>query len=369
MSKMKKKVMLVFGTRPEAVKMCPLIIELKKSERFEVVVCVTGQHKEMLLQVLDCFHVIPDYNLDIMKEGQTLTDITVKVLIGVREIIIKEKPDLMLVHGDTTTTYAAAMAAFYEKVTIGHVEAGLRTHDLTSPYPEEFNRQAVGVMANYHFAPTVQAKDNLIREGKQASSIYVTGNTAIDAMKYTVKEKFEHPLLDWAKNSRLILLTTHRRENTGEAMIRIFLAVKDILQQYQDVKIVFPVHKNPEIRNLVNQYLGNLERIRIVEPLQLDEMHNIISKSYLVMTDSGGLQEEAPAYDKPVLVLRNTTERPEGVEAGTLRLVGTDSGEIYRVCSELLDDSACYQTMSKAKNPYGDGTAAVQIRKILEENM
>lgn len=366
---MKKKIMLVFGTRPEAVKMCPLIIELKKSDNFEVVVCVTGQHKEMLSQVLECFHVIPDYNLDIMKKGQTLTDITVKVLIGVREVLNKEKPDLVLVHGDTTTTYAAAMAAFYEKVAIGHVEAGLRTYDLESPYPEEFNRQVVSIMAKYHFAPTVLARDNLIREGKQPDSIYVTGNTAIDAMKYTVNETFEHPLLDWGKNSRLILLTTHRRENTGEAMVNIFLAVNKIIQNYQDVKVVFPVHKNPDIRKLVDQYLGNCDRIRIVEPLQLDEMHNIISKTYLVMTDSGGLQEEAPAYDKPVLVLRNTTERPEGVEAGTLRLVGTDSKQIYKACSELLDDTMCYQTMSQAKNPYGDGTASVQIRKIIEENI
>ena len=363
-----KKVMMVFGTRPEAIKMCPLVLELRKSQKLETIVCVSGQHREMLKQVLDIFGVVPDYDLDIMKQGQDLTDVTTAILMGMREILRVEQPDIMLVHGDTTTDFAAALAAFYQQIPIGHVEAGLRTYQMNSPYPEEFNRQAVGLIAQLHFAPTKKAAEALYREGKDPETVFVTGNTGIDALQYTVRTDFSSPELEWAKGSRLVTVTAHRRENLGEPMREMFRAIRRIAEEFPDVKVIYPVHMNPKVRLLAKEELGGCDRIRLIEPLDVVEFHNLMKASYLIMTDSGGIQEEAPALGKPVLVMRDTTERPEGVAAGTLKLTGTGTEAIYRECRRLLTDQELYRKMSEAKNPYGDGTASRQIREILEKS-
>ena len=367
--KMKKKVMIVFGTRPEAIKMCPLVLELKKSEAFNTVVCVSGQHKEMLDQVLEIFGVVPDYDLDIMKKGQDLTDVTTAILIGMREIINKEKPDIVLVHGDTSTAFATSLASFYQQIPVGHVEAGLRTYNMLSPYPEEFNREAIGLTAWLHFAPTKKAEDALLKEGKNQSDIYVTGNTGIDALNYTVRSDFYHPEIEWAKDSRLIVLTAHRRENLGEHMHAMFRAIRRIVEEFEDVKVIYPVHLNPQVRKIADDEFEGCDRIHLIEPLDVVDFHNLMKASYFIMTDSGGIQEEAPALGKPVLVMRDTTERPEGVKAGTLKLVGTGEENIYAECKRLLTDENAYQAMSGAKNPYGDGTASMQIREILEKRL
>lgn len=362
-----KKVMVVFGTRPEAIKMCPVVLELKNRKNFNVVVCVTGQHQQMLEQCLRTFKVRADYNLAIMREKQTLFDITTLVLNRIREVLEKEKPDIVLVHGDTTTTFSAALACFYLHIPVGHVEAGLRTYNLESPYPEEFNRQAVGIIASVHFAPTERARENLLREGKDPKRIFITGNTAIDALRTTVSEDYEHPYLEWAKGSRLILLTAHRRENLGAPMERMFRAILRIVNENKDIKVIYPVHLNPLVRETAKKVFGDNERIRLTEPLDVLDFHNFMEKSYLIMTDSGGIQEEAPSLGKPVLVMRDTTERPEGVEAGTLRLVGTDEEVIYREVRRLLDPEE-YEKMSRAVNPYGDGYASRRIADILEKD-
>lgn len=359
--------MLVFGTRPEAIKMCPLVNELKKHDKFQIVVCVTGQHKQMLDQVLHIFSVVPDYNLSIMKEKQSLFDITADVLRKIKDVLEKEHPDLVLVHGDTTTTFAAALASFYLHIPVGHVEAGLRTYDLQSPYPEEFNRQAVSVIANYHFAPTEIARQHLLNEGYDAASIFVTGNTAIDALQTTVKSNFDHPILEWAKDSRLIVLTAHRRENLGSPMRNMFRAIKHLMDEDENIKIVYPIHMNPLVRSTANEIFGENEHIRIIEPLDVFEFHNILARAFLILTDSGGIQEEAPSLGKPVLVLRDTTERPEGIAAGTLRLTGTEETVIYESFKELLYDDQVYQKMSQAANPYGDGHACERIAEILRQ--
>lgn len=360
-----KKVMTIFGTRPEAIKMCPLVLELKRRKELEVRVCVTGQHKKMLEQVLNVFHVQPDYDLSIMKDGQTLFDVTVGILNSIKDVLCKENPDVVLVHGDTTTTFAAALACFYLQIPVGHVEAGLRTYNIYSPYPEEFNRQAVGIVAKYNFAPTKVAKANLLREGKTEESIYITGNTAIDAMKITVTENYKHAELEWAKGSRLILLTAHRRENLGEPMAHMFRAIRRIVEEFEDIKVVYPIHMNPAVRKIAEEILEGSERIHIIEPLEVVDFHNFISASYIILTDSGGIQEEAPSLGKPVLVMRDTTERPEGIEAGTLKLVGTEEEVIYREFYRLLTDRLEYERMSKASNPYGDGHACERIADIL----
>ncbi len=364
-----KKVMLVFGTRPEAIKMCPLVLELDRSNKFQTVVCVTGQHREMLSQVLDIFQVSPAWNLEVMKPGQDLTDITSQVLLGMRDILRKEKPDLVLVHGDTTTASASALAAFYEQIPVGHVEAGLRTYDLYSPYPEEFNRQCIGILAKYHFAPTERARHNLVREGKNPDRIYVTGNTGIDALHVTLGKQCVHPALDWAAGSRLLAITAHRRENLGEPMHAMFRAIRRIVEAYPDVKAVYPVHLNPLVREIANAELAGCDRIRLAEPMDVVAFHHLLHRSYLILTDSGGIQEEAPSLGKPVLVMRDTTERPEGVDAGTLKLVGTEEESIYDACAHLLDDPEAYRQMSEAVNPYGDGRACARIRRILEYEM
>lgn len=363
---MSKKVMLVFGTRPEAIKMCPLVNELKNTPGIDTVVCVTGQHREMLHQVLEVFGVKPDYDLGIMKSKQDLFDITCAVLENIKPVLEKEAPDVVLVHGDTSTTYAAALACFYKNIKVGHVEAGLRTYDMHSPYPEEFNRQSVGLLADYHFAPTQLAKENLLREGKPEESIFVTGNTVIDALKTTVREDYDGELVRWAEGSRLILLTAHRRENLGEGMHRMFRAIRRISDEFPDVKILYPVHKNPAVRAAAQEHFSGTERIRLVEPMDVFDFHNILARCCLVMTDSGGIQEEAPAFGKPVLVMRDTTERPEGVTAGTLRLVGTDEENVYSAARLLLTDSAEYGKMAHAVNPYGDGNASARIAEILK---
>lgn len=360
-----KSIMAVFGTRPEAVKMCPVVLELKKKAGVAVKVCVTGQHKEMLQQVLDLFEVIPDYNLNIMKESQTLFDITVLVLEKLGKILESESPDIVLVHGDTSTAFAAALACFYMKIPVGHVEAGLRTKDIYSPYPEEFNRQAISIISKYNFAPTEEAKKNLINEGKQQNTIYVTGNTVIDALKVTVNHNYMHPLIDWAKGSRLILLTVHRRENMGEKFFQMLEAIKETLEQFKDIKVIYPVHMNPAIHKAAYEVFGNYERVKLVEPLNVLDFHNIMARAYLILTDSGGVQEEASAFGKPVLVMRNTTERPEGVKAGILRLVGTEKLGIKKELATLLTDEKEYLSMSKAVNPYGDGYASKRIVDIL----
>lgn len=360
-----KKVMLVFGTRPEAIKMCPLVKELQKRKELSVTVCVTGQHKEMLKQVLDVFEVIPDYDLAIMQDRQTLFDVTANILNRIGNVLDQEQPDLVLVHGDTTTTFVTALACFYKKIAIGHVEAGLRTYDIFAPYPEEFNRQAVSILAAYYFAPTERSKQNLLREGRDEKNIYVTGNTAIDALKTTVRNDYKHPVLKWAEGCNLIVLTAHRRENLGEPLIHMFRAVRRILDEHPDIKIVYPVHKNPAVREAADAVFGRHDRIRLIEPMNVADFHNLLARSYLILTDSGGIQEEAPSLGKPVLVMRNTTERPEGVEAGTLLLVGTKEESIYKNFNLLLKDKNLYLKMSNASNPYGDGTACEQIADII----
>lgn len=362
------KVMLVFGTRPEAIKMCPLVNELKSRSNIITKVCVTGQHRQMLDQVLEAFGVRPDYDLSIMKDKQTLFDITANILNKIREVLEKENPDVVLVHGDTSTTFVTTLACFYLQIPVGHVEAGLRTYNIYSPYPEEFNRQAVGIVAKYNFAPTERSKENLLREGKNPESVYVTGNTAIDALKTTVKDNYFHPELEWAKGSRLILLTAHRRENLGEPMHNMFRAIRRIVDETPDVKVVYPIHMNPVVRKAADEELGNDDRIHIIEPLEVLDFHNFMSRSYLILTDSGGIQEEAPSLGKPVLVMRDTTERPEGISAGTLKLVGTDEELIYTEFKKLLVDKNAYDKMSKASNPYGDGFACKRIADILERS-
>ena len=358
--------MLVFGTRPEAIKMCPLVKELKSRKSIQTLVCVTGQHKEMLQQVLDTFEVVPDYNLNIMKECQTLFDITTGILTKIKEVLEKEKPDIVLVHGDTSTSFVTALACFYLQIPVGHVEAGLRTYDIYSPYPEEFNREGIGIIAKYNFAPTKLAKENLIREGKNPYSIYVTGNTVIDAMKHTVSKKYRHPELDWVGDDKLIFITAHRRENLGEPMHHMFRAIRRVLDEHPDCKAVYPIHMNPLVRKAADEELGDCDRIHIIEPIGVLDCHNFESRAYLILTDSGGIQEEAPAYGVPVLVMRDTTERPEGVEAGTLELVGTHEDVIYREFSKLLKDKNEYAKMAHANNPYGDGHACERIADILE---
>lgn len=363
-----KKVMLVFGTRPEAIKMCPLVNELKLRAELNVKVCVTGQHKEMLQQVLDVFKVEPDYNLAIMKDKQSLFDVTANILKDIREILEIENPDIVLVHGDTSTTFATALACFYKQISVGHVEAGLRTYDIYSPYPEEFNRQAVSIISDYNFAPTERAKKNLLKEGHNEKNIYVTGNTAIDALKTTVQKNYKHSIIDWSKDAKLIILTAHRRENLGEPLKNMFRAIKRIVLENEDIKVVYPIHMNPIVRKIAKEILGEHGRIRLIEPLDVIDFHNLISQAYLILTDSGGIQEEAPSLGKPVLVMRDTTERPEGVEAGTLKLVGTDETVIYDNFNKLLTDRYEYEKMSKASNPYGDGFACKRIADILCSN-
>lgn len=361
-----KRIMLVFGTRPEAIKMCPLVNELRsRPGEFEVVVCVTGQHREMLDQVLSVFGVVPDVDLDIMEPGQTLFDVTSKVLLRMRGAIESAAPDVVLVHGDTTTSFAAALAAFYLRVPVGHVEAGLRTGDLYSPWPEEFNRQVVDVLSHWYFAPTEASRANLLAEGKPADRIWVTGNTGIDALRTTVREGWSHPVLDWVGNERLVLVTAHRRENLGEPMHRMFRAIRRVLEARPDVRAVYPIHMNPKVREAAHAELDGFDRLRIVEPLEVLDFHNLMARSHVILTDSGGIQEEAPSLGKPVLVMRDTTERPEGVEAGTLRLVGTDEDAIEREFSRLLDDPAAYAAMAHASNPYGDGHASGRIADVL----
>ena len=365
---MPRKVMLVFGTRPEAIKMCPLVNELKsRPSEFETVVCVTGQHREMLEQVLRVFDVAPDHDLAIMKPGQTLFDVTCDVLLKLKTVLEDERPDVVLVHGDTTTSFAAALACFYLQIPVGHVEAGLRTRDIYSPWPEEFNRQAVDIVSGYYFAPTDASKQNLLDEGKPADRIWVTGNTGIDALATTVREGYAHPELEWAEGSRLILITAHRRENLGEPMHRMFRAIRRVMEEHPDTKAVYPVHMNPLVREAAHAELDGFDRLRIVEPLEVLDFHNFIAASHLILTDSGGIQEEAPGLGKPVLVMRDTTERPEGVEAGTLKLVGTDEDVIYREFSRLLSDAAEYARMSRASNPYGDGHASERIVSVLSD--
>lgn len=355
------KVMTIFGTRPEAIKMAPLVKELDSREEIESIVCVTAQHREMLDQVLEVFDIKPNYDLNVMKQGQTLSEITSRVLMGLEEVINKEKPNIILVHGDTTTTFAGALAAFYNGVDIGHVEAGLRTWNKYSPFPEEMNRQMVDRMSDMYFAPTEVSKNNLLSENISEDKIYVTGNTAIDAMKTTVNKDYNNEIFDWIGNDRMILLTAHRRENLGEPMRNIFKAVRRIVGEYPDVKVVYPIHLNPKVREVANEIFKDTDRVRLIEPLEVFDFHNFINKSYIILTDSGGIQEEAPSLGKPVLVLRDTTERPEGIEAGTLKLVGTSEEVIYNETKKLLDDKEEYNKMSKASNPYGDGFASKYI--------
>lgn len=362
-----KKVMVVFGTRPEAIKMCPLVLELEKSDRLETVVVTSGQHKEMLQQVLDIFQVTPKYDLHIMKQGQDLYDITSSIMLGMRDVLKKEQPDIVLVHGDTSTAYAAAVSAFYQQIPVGHVEAGLRTHNIYSPYPEEFNRQAIGLIAAYHFAPTEKARQNLLDEGKDPRRIFVTGNTGIDALFTTVRSDFRSPILDWVAGRRLLLITAHRRENLGAPMHAMFRAIRRIVDEFPDVCAIYPVHLNPAVRQVADQELSGCADIRLIDPQAVDVFHNLMNAATLILTDSGGIQEEAPALGKPVLVMRDTTERPEGVAAGTLLLTGTGEEAIYQAAHRLLTDPEVYRKMSETKNPYGDGTASKQIRAILEE--
>ena len=359
--------MLVFGTRPEAIKMCPLVNELKTRKNFNTIVCVTGQHRKMLDQVLEAFHVVPDYDLSIMKDKQTLFDITTNILNSIGNILDKAKPDVVLVHGDTSTTFVTALACFYKQIAVGHIEAGLRTYNIYSPYPEEFNRQAVSIVAKYNFSPTELSKNNLLKEGKNPDSVYVTGNTAIDALKTTVRKNYTNPELEWAKGSRLIVITAHRRENLGEPMHNMFRAIRHIVDEYPDVKAIYPIHMNPVVREAAAQELGGCDRIHIIEPLEVLDFHNFLARSYMVLTDSGGIQEEAPSLGKPVLVMRDTTERPEGIAAGTLKLVGTNEQVIYDNFKLLLENEKVYEAMSKASNPYGDGFACKRIADILED--
>lgn len=361
-----KTVMLVFGTRPEAIKMCPLVNELKTRENIKTVVCVTGQHRQMLDQVLQAFDVVPDYDLSIMKDKQTLFDITTNILQGIREILEEVKADVVLVHGDTSTTFVTTLACFYLQIPVGHVEAGLRTYNIYSPYPEEFNRQAVGIVAKYNFCPTTLSKQNLLNEGKNPDTIYVTGNTAIDALKTTVKDNYNHSELEWANGSRLIMITAHRRENLGEPMHNMFRAIRRIVDEHENVKAIYPIHMNPVVRQAAQDELGDCNRVKIIEPLDVLDFHNFLARSFMIITDSGGIQEEAPSLGKPVLVMRDTTERPEGIQAGTLKLVGTDEQIIYDNFKELLENEDAYNAMAKASNPYGDGMACKRIADILE---
>ncbi len=358
---MKIKVMTVFGTRPETIKMAPLVKELQSREEIETIVCVTAQHRQMLDQVLNAFEIVPDYDLDIMKQGQTLSDITTRVLQGLESVIKEVQPDIVLVHGDTTTTFAGALAAFYQQVAIGHVEAGLRTYNKYSPFPEEANRQFVGVISDMNFAPTEQSKENLLKEGKNPDSIIVTGNTAIDALQTTVREDYNHEIIDWVGDSRMIMLTAHRRENLGEPMKNMFRAIKRIIEKYDDIKVVYPVHLNPIVVQTAEEIFGDCDRVKLIKPLEVLDFHNLLNKSYLILTDSGGIQEEAPSLGKPVIVLRDTTERPEGIAAGTLKLAGTCEEVIYGMIDELLSNQDEYNRMSKASNPYGDGLASKRI--------
>ena len=358
----KIKVMSVFGTRPEAIKMAPLVKELESREEIESIVCVTAQHREMLDQVLETFEITPDYDLNIMKQGQTLGDVTTRALNGLEEVIKECRPDIVLVHGDTTTTFAGALAAFYNQVAIGHVEAGLRTWDKYSPFPEEMNRQMVDCMTDMYFAPTNLSKTNLVNEGKDETKIYITGNTAIDAMSTTVDEGYTHPELEWLnEGERMILLTAHRRENLGDPMRNIFRAIRRIVDEFEDIKVIYPIHMNPKVREVANEIFDGCDRVKLIEPLEVFDFHNFQNKSFIILTDSGGIQEEAPSLGKPVLVLRDTTERPEGIDAGTLKLVGTDEEVIYEETRKLLTDREVYDAMSKASNPYGDGHASERI--------
>ncbi|WP_088002083.1 non-hydrolyzing UDP-N-acetylglucosamine 2-epimerase [Gottfriedia solisilvae] len=363
------KVMTIFGTRPEAIKMAPLVLELAKyPEQIESIVTVTAQHRQMLDQVLEIFEITPDYDLNIMKDRQTLIDVTTRGLEGLNKIMQEVKPDIVLVHGDTTTTFIASLAAFYNQIAIGHVEAGLRTWDKYSPYPEEMNRQLTGVMADLHFAPTTKSAQNLIAENKKEETIYITGNTAIDALKTTVKDEYSHPVLDTVGNDRLVLMTAHRRENLGEPMRNMFKAIKRLVEKHNDIQVVYPVHMNPVVREIANEILGEDQRIHLIEPLDVIDFHNFASRSHLILTDSGGVQEEAPSLGVPVLVLRDTTERPEGIEAGTLKLAGTDEEVIFSLADELLSDSEAHAKMSKASNPYGDGEASRRIVEAILKN-
>lgn len=364
-----KKVIVVFGTRPEAIKMCPLVKELKNRKNLETIVCVTGQHRQMLDQVLQVFDVKPDYDLSVMKDKQTLFDVTQNILGKMKEVLEEVNPNVVLVHGDTSTTFVTSLAAFYLQIPVGHVEAGLRTYDIYSPFPEEFNRQATGIIAKYHFAPTEVSKQNLLKEGKNENNIYVTGNTAIDALRTTVRDDYTHPVLDWVGDSRLIMLTAHRRENLGQPLKNMFKAIKRIVNEHKDIRVIYPIHMNPLVRETANDILGNHERIRIIEPLEVLDFHNFLNKAHLILTDSGGIQEEAPSLGKPVLVMRDTTERPEGVSAGTLKLVGTNEEVIYENFKELLNTEVKYEEMSKASNPYGDGFASKRIADILEADL
>lgn len=363
-----KKIMLVFGTRPEAIKMCPLVNELKKDSDFNVKVCVTGQHREMLDQVLKTFAVVPDYDLNIMKDRQTLFDITTSVLEKIKQILEEEAPDVVLVHGDTSTTFVTALACFYLHIPVGHVEAGLRTYNIESPFPEEFNRQAVGIISKFNFAPTEKAKENLIREGKEEKNIFVTGNTVIDAMQHTVTNEYTHKELEWVGNDRMIFITAHRRENLGEPMHNMFRAIRRVLNEHPDVKAIYPIHMNPQVRKAADEELGDCKQIHIIDPIGVVDCHNFEAKCYLCLTDSGGIQEECPSYGKPVLVMRDTTERPEGIEAGVLKLVGTDEKKIYESFTKLLDDKDEYNKMAHAVSPYGDGHACERIAKILKDS-
>lgn len=361
-----KTVMLVFGTRPEAIKMCPLVNELKKRESLKTVVCVTGQHRQMLDQVLDAFRVTPDYDLSVMKQRQTLFDVTINILERIKGVLEEARPDVVLVHGDTSTTFVTALACFYLQIPVGHVEAGLRTYNIHSPYPEEFNRQAVSIVSQYNFAPTELSRKNLLKEGKRPETIYVTGNTAIDALKTTVRDEYSHPELEWASDSRLILITAHRRENLGQPMLNMFRAIRRVMDEHPDVKAIYPIHMNPAVREAAGSVFGDEERMHIIEPLDVLDFHNFQARSHMILTDSGGIQEEAPSLGKPVLVMRDTTERPEGIAAGTLKLVGTDEDIIYRNFTELLDNPEAYRRMAHAANPYGDGHACQRIADILE---
>ncbi len=361
-----KKIMVVFGTRPEAIKLCPLINEIKKRKQLQVVVCVTAQHRQMLDQVLDAFSIRPDYDLDIMKNRQNLFDITTNILNSIATVIENEKPDVVLIHGDTSTTFATALACFYLRIPVGHVEAGLRTYNIYSPFPEEFNREAVSIVAEYNFAPTPLARDNLLREGRKAENIYITGNTVIDAMQHTVKDEYTHPELEWVGRDKLIFITAHRRENLGDPMRHMFRAIRRVLDEHPDCKAIYPIHMNPLVRELAEEELADCNRIHIIEPITVFDCHNFEARSFLCLTDSGGIQEECPTYGVPVLVMRDTTERPEGVDAGVLKLVGTDEDTIYRSFKLLLEDKLEYDKMSKASNPYGDGHACKRIADILE---
>ena len=361
-----KKVMVAFGTRPEAIKMCPLIQELKKRSTIQSFVCVTGQHRQMLDQVLDAFEIVPDFDLSIMQDKQTLFDVTMRILERIKNVLVQVNPDIVLVHGDTSTTFVTALACFYLHIPVGHVEAGLRTYNIESPFPEEFNRQAVSIVANYHFSPTQAARENLLREGKDPSKIYVTGNTAIDALKTTIRRDYSHPVLDWCGENKMIVLTAHRRENLGEPMHHMFFAIKRIVDEMPNIRVIYPIHMNPIVRSLASKVFGEDKKFKIIEPLDVVDFHNLMSRAYLILTDSGGIQEEAPSLGKPVLVLRDTTERPEGVAAGTLRLVGTQEDTIYAAFKKLMEDPNEYNMMSRASNPYGDGHACKRIADILE---